>query len=426
MHIRLLPFLLCVGCGASAIDGSAMDGAADSAPADSTPAETAVRDALPVIQDATAVDAVLSDRVDASEDVPVIIHPPGVIHVTGLAVTTILHQCAVLSDGTVRCRGLSSEGQLGIGPTSETYVTTPTTVPGLNDVVHVVTTSASTTCARLRNGTVQCWGSNRDGMLGTGHLGDETCASFSRSVPCRTRPTLVQGLDHVVQLEPSDFSTCAVRDDGSVWCWGYLSLLLPESSPVPVRVPQLSDVVALWNKNVDWIARTRSGEYRTVGFDFPSVPAEAEIAEGNASSHLCYRLPDATVRCLGLNADGKVGNGTSLWPGRVTDPVDPGLRDVRSIVTGGYHTCVVMHDRTVQCWGDGYSGGVGVEPRERCAGISNPTDCVTRPTPVTGIDQVDRIFLGIWGSCALRTDHSVWCWGNLSPERSSTPTPVAW
>ncbi|MDP3207883.1 MAG: hypothetical protein Q8M65_01935, partial [Rhodoglobus sp.] len=83
-------------------------------------------------------------------------------------------------------------------------------------------------------------------------------------------------------------------------------------------------------------------------------------------------------------------------------------------------------DRTVRCWGDGSHNALGAPASERCVGILSDEECATRPVPVPGLDGVDRLYLGVWGACAIRIDRSVWCWGSVSPDRSPTAAPVAW
>ncbi len=382
---------------------------------------------------AVTVGTTAADRsADAALDAPTNVDAAEVASpsVVQLAVGSQSHQCALMSDGTLRCRGFNPYGQIGIGPTAEVSIDAPVTVPGLRDVEQVVVSDIGATCTRHRDGAVRCWGYNQYNTLGTGHAGDETCTPFGDPVPCRTRPALVPGLTDVVHLTNSHFSVCAVRRDGSVWCWGGPDLPYPPgTAATPAPVPGLSDVVWMRGMLIGWIVRLRDGRYQLLNRPGSTIeiPAQAEVADGMFNSHVCYRLPDATVRCVGVNANGKVGNGGSSWPGDVTEPVDPGLRGVRSIVTGAYHTCVLMEDGAVRCWGDGRAGGLGVDTTDRCVGINEPGECMTRPTLIPGIDHVDRLFLGVWGTCALRTDRSVWCWGTLGPTRSSSvPTPVTW
>lgn len=401
-----------LGC-ASSVQGTTGDDAGGAT--DSTPTGEAPRCDPSVLDDRGVVDAGAH---------------PDAVYVVELAVSSQLHQCARMSDGTVRCRGRNELGELGLGTSGPSHADA-TPVPGLTDVAQVITTNVRTTCTRHLDGTVRCWGANWWGLLGTGQGPGDVCMT-ERLEGCRTRPTLVPGLTEVTHLAASNYEVCAVRRDGSVWCWGSTGFLLPQGgSATPVRVERLSDVSGLWYRSNTWIARLRSGRYirATPIPTSPTpvdVPPEAEIAEGIHGHFLCYRLPDTSVRCIGYNPHGEIGNGTSSSQEWVTEPFNPGLCGVRSIVTGQYHSCALLADRTVFCWGDARNGGLGFAGQERCRGLNGPSDCVTRPTRVPGIDQVTRLFAGIWGTCALRADHSVWCWGALHPERRPTPQPVVW
>lgn len=130
------------------------------------------------------------------------------VEVTGLTNATSIaagryHTCAIVSGGSVRCWGLNSQGQLGSGG----YVnsSTPTTVAGLGGQASLVgagpfyaTSRANNTtiyygnftCALLTNQTVQCWGNNYDGQLGTGNKTGSPVpkfvTSFSQGGPTAT------------------------------------------------------------------------------------------------------------------------------------------------------------------------------------------------------------------------------------------------
>ena len=88
--------------------------------------------------------------------------------------------CARIVDGTVKCWGINSLGQLGDGTT--TSRATPEVVPNLLDVVDVAA-GADDTCAVVKNGSVYCWGDNRFGQMGNGGFGQPSLT-----------PSLVMGL----------------------------------------------------------------------------------------------------------------------------------------------------------------------------------------------------------------------------------------
>lgn len=97
---------------------------------------------------------------------------PGLTSVAEIA-TAERHACARMVDGTVRCWGRNSEGQLGDGTTTSRAVPAP--VLGLTNVAEIAAVG-NRTCARLTDATVSCWGSNWQGELGDG-------TTTSRSVP---------------------------------------------------------------------------------------------------------------------------------------------------------------------------------------------------------------------------------------------------
>jgi len=333
-----------------------------------------------------------------------------------------LSRYARMSDGTVRCRGDNRYGQLGQGTTDETPTDAPRTIPGLDRVVQVIATLSNAACALRDDGTVFCWGANDFGQLGIGHPQDERCGAVPRA--CRARPTRVEGIDEVVQLAADVMSFCAVRRSGEVWCWGSALPLLPsEGSAIPVRAT-LTDVAALWIRDNAPIIRLRTGTFldlRQRGR--AQIPAGAEIEGHLATGHLCYRLPDQTVRCLGRNGSGQIGNGASSRTDLVASPWDPGLRGVRSVITGSSHTCAILDDGRVSCWGDRFGLGSSGESPEVCESILGPVRCVTHPAPLAGLDEVTGLFPASWGGCALRVDRSVWCWGNEG-DRTNPAVPV--
>lgn len=348
--------------------------------------------------------------------------------VTALAEPVLPDFFARMSDGTVRAQGLNGFRRLGLGVDGNVNIAAP--LEGLSNVEEVVVSLHWANCSRHCDGTVRCWGLNQFGLLGTGHAGDETCQGASAMLPCRARPTLVEGLDDVVQLSPGVLSFCALRGDGSVWCWGIRQPLLGnnlEEAPRPVRSTRVSDVVQLYAYNVGHLVRHRDGRYESIGVDQPAtIPAEATIDSPVFSDHLCYRLPDATVRCVGANTYGQLGNGRASAE-REHSPQDPGLRDVRAVYASIGLSCAVLGDRTVWCWGRVRDDLEAVPTSELCTTRDGAVRCARRPTRVQGIDQVERLFTSSNGACALRLDHSVWCWGLWTPDGyPARPTPLRW
>ncbi|MEI8257005.1 MAG: RCC1 domain-containing protein, partial [Deltaproteobacteria bacterium] len=91
----------------------------------------------------------------------------------------------------------------------------PVQVQGLTDAVEIASGDGFD-CARLRDGTVRCWGTNESGQLGNGGHGAATIAE----------PVTVQGLSGVTGLTLLGNTACARLADGSVQCWGVVGHLL--------------------------------------------------------------------------------------------------------------------------------------------------------------------------------------------------------
>ena len=237
---------------------------------------------------------------------------PGLNGMTGV-VAGGNFSCAMVS-GAVECWGYNGDGELGNG----TYGGgTPQTV-SLNSPVAVAAGNQHS-CALLSNGTAQCWGRNVEGQLGNG--------TMTTNSPT---PTTVSGLVGSTAIAPGWDHTCALLSNGSVQCWGannYGQLGNGASisgSSVPVAVSSLSGAVA--------------------------------VAAG--SSHTCALLSEGSIACWGMNAQGELGNGTT------TDSATPvtvsGVTGAKAIAAAhGDHTCALLSDGSITCWGDNSYGQLG-------------------------------------------------------------------
>jgi len=107
----------------------------------------------------------------------------------------------------VKCWGWNQYGQLGLGYASQA-VSSPTFVPGLDDVASVVL-GASHSCAVLVTGLVKCWGSNDSHQLGL-YTSDIVYS-----------PMTVTGLTDVYSVILGANHSCALLVSGAVKCWGF-------------------------------------------------------------------------------------------------------------------------------------------------------------------------------------------------------------
>lgn len=331
--------------------------------------------------------------------------------IVGVAACNVQHQCVLLRSGTVRCRGVNTHGQLGTGrPMTESFSNTYTEVPGLLDITQLVTSNLHpVSCALSRQGHVYCWGSNQHGMLGVGHRGDEICGLFGQTVPCRSRPAELEGLQGVRKIAASSVSVCAVRGDGTVACWGQPSLLVPQGGELPNTSLRVRDVVDLWPVGLDWVVRLRNGDYRHFTSDGQAELPSSAMIGSTCGAHLCFRLPDATIRCMGHNAYGQLGDG-SLQDSYI--PIDPGMRSVSSVTTGLNHTCVETSSGETFCWGSSRRGEIGEAGSASIHGAAyGSVHCVVRPVKLGSAPRFVELIAGASSTCGFLNDGLVSCWG---------------
>jgi len=142
----------------------------------------------------------------------------GLRGVAALATGAGSQGCAILADRTLRCWGSNLSGELGDGTRGNGR--RPPTDPGLAGMQSVAT-GGGHTCAVLNDRTVRCWGRDDSGQVGDGDGPTARCEVVPGWVePCRLRPVAVAGLTDVQRLALGDNTSCAIRGDGSLWCWG--------------------------------------------------------------------------------------------------------------------------------------------------------------------------------------------------------------
>lgn len=125
------------------------------------------------------------------------------------------HTCVIVDLGGVRCWGYNTQGQLGTGSSSATVSEVPLVPTGLSSGVTRIFARQSTTCAVLADGSERCWGYNTAGQLGNDGF-STTCNSGA----CVPYPVPVSGLTEAVSRGSLGFSHgCALQREG-VLCWG--------------------------------------------------------------------------------------------------------------------------------------------------------------------------------------------------------------
>jgi len=194
------------------------------------------------------------------------------------------------------------------------------------------------------------------------------------------------------------------------------------------------------------------GVGNTLGADLPSaISGLGDVTSlAGGGRHGLARLSGGTVVDWGENNWGQLGVGTHTGPeschaayAEASDytvacslkpvPVS-GLSGVVAIAAGAQHSLALLSDGTVMAWGDNEVGQLGdgsTSGPEHCYKEEEPTQCSTRPIPVSGLSEVTAIAAGQNYSLALLKNGTVMAWGSDSWEEPGgfwsydEPTPVA-
>jgi alpha-tubulin suppressor-like RCC1 family protein len=193
----------------------------------------------------------------------------------------------------------------------------------------------------------------------------------------------------------------------------------------------VGDRVACWGSNsVGQITEENKGPSRF--YQTPTMVPGLRGVKGvtTGSSHTCAVLEDKSVWCWGSNERGQLGRGSigtassTGIPGRAANPVG-GTLDAVAVSAGAFHTCALSSAGTVYCWGYNFYGSLG---------NASVVDTGT-PVQVVGLTDATQISAGDYTNCALRANKTVVCWGNSGNGqtgdgttgdggRTFTPVPV--
>lgn len=211
--------------------------------------------------------------------------------------------------------------------------------------------------------TVKAFGENATGQLGDGTTTDQST------------PVTVIGLSGIIAVsgggDQLEAHSVALKSNGTVWAWGSnlyggLGNGTTTNSNAPVQALGLTNVIAI-----------SAGGWHTAALK-----------------------SDSTVWVWGWNEDGQLGDGTIV--NKSTPQQVNGLTGVVAIAAGTYHVLALKADGTVWAWGDNVSGQIG---------NGNTGTDQTTPVQVSGLTNVVKITAGRFFSLAIKSDGTVWTWG---------------
>lgn len=200
-------------------------------------------------------------------------------------------------------------------------------------------------------------------------------------------PAPTQGLSDLIAIAGSGIGfgtqfTLALKADGTVWAWGNGfdgqlgngKLGDAGSSATPVQVSGLSGVVA--------------------------------IAAGAYDGYALRQ--DGTVWAWGSNSRGQLGTGAFQGPSNAIPAQVSGLTSVVAIAASVLSARALTSDGGVWSWGDGDLGALGLGDNPNPGSVYN----VPTPTRIPGLTNVSTISGGHYNGYALKTDGTVWAWGD--------------
>lgn len=307
------------------------------------------------------------------------------------------HTCAVLDSGRVTCWGDNPDGRLGLGHTNNIgdNEDIDAIVPlDFGDPIESVTAGSDSTCAHSIVGAAYCWGNNNYGQLGRGNI-----VTVGHTQLVTNVNSAAQLGAAVSGMSSGTWHACALMNAGGVRCWGrsnsgqlgYGNTFTVGDDELPSSQNPIfanDDLIALatggthtliihpnggspqvrgWGYNYYGELGSNSSQTHGDGMgpayaipDLLGTPAA--IAAG--ANHSCVIYEDGDVSCWGRGSNGQLGLSTTQNIGDDEDPSsEPALSFAApaiQIVAGTSHTCVLLQNGDVQCWGANTSGQIGL------------------------------------------------------------------
>jgi alpha-tubulin suppressor-like RCC1 family protein len=331
------------------------------------------------------------------------------------------HACAILGDGEIYCWGHDDHGQVS-GSGGAEIVIAPDIVGEYPGCAGTVSGGLDHTCSVDAGGIGWCWGENGQWQLGNGRAGGEA-----------TAPTQVVDLRCLLGIITGDSHSCGWDPLGRVWCWGTnnfgqlgFDTVVVDMTYIALEVGSLTGVRVVGMAGGDQHTCALDDEGQLYCFGNPasgrlgirpeavtpgmlvnvgfSEPIElVGLTAGGA--HTCAWTGAGQLYCWGENFSGQLGG---IGPVSPTPTLVDGLASpVLLASAGAEHTCAVLTDRTVWCWGDDsfrqLGCGDGITSDGPCRVIfPEGTDPEVRALGVAAGDDF---------TCAWDDVGRAWCWG---------------
>ena len=312
------------------------------------------------------------------------------------------HSCALLDDDTVKCWGSGQYGQLGQdskenwgdGGTNEMANLKHINL-GNDRTAKAISAGWTHSCALLDDDTVKCWGYEKYGRLGQDsgdNWGDGGTNEMANLQPINL------GTGRTAKaISAGRFHTCALLDNGKVKCWGR------------------GDNGQLGQDSQDKLGDEEGEMAELVAINLGNDRTAKAISAG--TFHTCALLDDDTVKCWGEGLNGQLGQDSQDKlgdeEGEMAELVAINLgndRTAKAISAGTFHTCALLDDDTVKCWGEGLNGQLGQDSQDKLGDEEGEMAELVAINLGTG-RTTKAISAGDKYTCALLDDDKIKCWG---------------
>jgi hypothetical protein len=249
--------------------------------------------------------------------------------------------------------------------------------------------------------------------------GSTTQSSWTPITVAATDGGAGPALDNVVAGMESQFSACALRGDGTVWCWatGY---------PGATSRGELGDGTLVWPSAVEIATQVQvappdgGGPSFLTGMTSLSVSSEntygRPLCALDAAGHVwCWGpiYPNGGGSTLLINSVGMPASGGAPYAVKIAASSTPGddLTGVTHLSVGDNQICVIVGNTQVRCWGSNIYGGLGTATADG-GSVSDSNYPVVVPN-LPASPPPSQIWTGNGTSCAL-FGYQVYCWGSSS------------